>query len=109
MTTDQLAILAEAPKLTPRQQVVMDALTRAGHDGIAPGAAGAILHELKEGRWAHGRDERCDFCSRDGLSVLKALRKKGLARYRAKLKVWQATGDLEPGKLPPGMTTEIPF
>lgn len=88
--TDQLElVLAPAtPKLTARQQTVLDALTAAGADGLEPSEAGAHLHALKEGRWAHSREQRCEWCPRDGLAVLRRLRALGLARYRAKTKVW---------------------
>jgi len=78
------------PKLKPRQQVVLDALRRAGTDGLEPSEAGAHLHALKEGRWAHSAEERCVYCGRDGNAVLKRLRDLGLARYRGRMRVWQA-------------------
>lgn len=69
-------------KLTDRQQAVHDALHRAGHDGLDTDQAGAIAHELKAGRWAHSRDDRCQFCGKDGKQILERLRHLGLARYR---------------------------
>lgn len=85
----QLIETRPSPKLTGRQQAVLDALTQAAHDGITTDEAGATAHALKEGRWAHGPDDRCLYCSRDGRQILEALRTKGLARYRSRLKVWQ--------------------
>lgn len=91
--TDQLELVPAptTPKLTARQQAVLDALTAAGADGLEPSEAGAVLHALKEGRWAHSREERCEYCGRDGLAVLRRLRALGLSRYRAKTKVWTTT------------------
>ena len=80
----QLALVDVQPaaKLTERQQAVLDALQRAGHDGLDADQAGAIAHELKAGRWQHSRDERCLYCAQDGLQILRRLRDLGLARYR---------------------------
>jgi hypothetical protein len=89
--SDQLTIVETGPKLTPRQQAVHQALQAAGQDGLHADEAGAVAHEQKEGRWAHSRDERCQWCGKDGKQILHALRAKGLARYRSKLKAWQAS------------------
>lgn len=81
---DQLALI-EAPaqaKLTLRQSMTLD-LVRAAHpDGIEASEAGAHLHSMKEGRWAHSADERCLYCGSEGKSVLEALKAKGLVRFR---------------------------
>lgn len=80
---DQLALIPVQPKpLTDRQQAVLDALTAAGQDGLDTDQAGAIAHELKEGRWAHGRDDRCAYCAQDGKQILQRLADLGHARYR---------------------------
>lgn len=80
----QLALLEipVAPKLTGRQQAVLDAVRRAHPDSLESSEAGAILHELKEGRWRHSRDDRCRWCSQDGKAVLQALKLKGLVTYK---------------------------
>jgi hypothetical protein len=80
---EQLALIpAEAKPLTPRQQAVLEALIAAGQDGLDTDQAGAIAHELKEGRWAHSRDDRCSFCGKDGRQILERLAELGHARYR---------------------------
>lgn len=63
-----------------RQRAVLLELRKLGR--LDQDEAGAIAHELKEGRWAHGRDTRCDFCSRDGRQILERLVGLGLARRR---------------------------
>lgn len=94
----QLALIAvdPTPVLTERQQAVYTALTAAGHEGLDADQAGAIAHELKEGRWQHGRDERCNYCGREGQQILVRLREYGLARYRRRkgqlAGVWLTTG-----------------
>lgn len=99
--SDQLALVdvpvvekpKPAPKVRPlsdRQEAVLVAVAHAGHDGLSTDECGAIAHGLKEGRWAHGPDDRCLYCGRDGRAILLALHARGLVRYRAgKLKVWQ--------------------
>jgi hypothetical protein len=81
--SEQLALLEPAPpRLTERQRAVRDALQAAGQDGLDADQAGAIAHTLKEGRWAHSKDERCQFCGKDGQAILRRLAELGLARYR---------------------------
>jgi hypothetical protein len=57
--------------LRPRQQAVVD-LVAGTPGGVTADEAGAMLHSLKAGRWAHGADERCVFCGRDGTAVLRS-------------------------------------
>lgn len=87
---------ATAKPLTERQQAVLDLVTRAGIDGIDADMAGALLHSLKKGRWAHTSDERCDWCGRDGNGMLKRLAELGQVRYRRRKGnvdgAWLATG-----------------
>jgi ribosomal protein S14 len=81
--SEQLALLEPAPpRLTERQRAVHDALVKAGQDGLDADQAGAIAHTLKDGRWAHSKDERCQFCGKDGQAILRRLGELGLARYR---------------------------
>ena len=85
---NQLALIEEPPRpLTPRQELVLDALRRAGAAGMTPLQAGAMVH-FQQGR--HGETVPCDWCVSAGLEILRALRKKDHARYSAKLKVWVA-------------------
>lgn len=95
MTDQQLALVDVPPKLTDRQQHAHDALQAAGAEGLHPEEVGAILCE-HAGR--HNRDDRCRYDGANGLDVLCALRAKGLARYRGRLRVWQSasTPDLAP-------------
>lgn len=106
--TEQLALveIAAAPKLTDRQAAVLQAVQAAGLDGLHADEAGAVAHALKEGRWRHGRDERCAFCGSDGNAILRRLRTLGLVKYRLRTG-WVAVGAAKPD--PPGMTNEIPF
>lgn len=88
----QLALVDVSPtlKLTAQQQLVLAALQRAP-DGLHADECGALAHTIMESRWRHSADDRCQFCGSRGLQILHSLRDKGLVRYRARLKVWQAT------------------
>jgi hypothetical protein len=102
--TGQLELLEqELRPLTPRQQAVLDALQRAGQDGLLPAEAGAIVH-MAQGR--HGPGLGCRWCPTAGLEILRALRKRGLARQRGRPRVWVAVGVPTPD--PPGMSSELP-
>lgn len=114
---EQLALIAPAPpKLTDRQQTVLDALTRAGQDGIDTDQAGALLCAHKG---IHGPDDRCQYDGRSGKQVLEALAAKGLCRYRRANRgrgihgAWLATGQPEPEPERPSAmladTEPIPF
>lgn len=103
--SEQLAIpevqVESKPKLTDRQALALAALQAADHAGLHADEVGALLHEQKQGRWGHSREERCAWCGGDGLAMLRRLRELGHARYRAKLKAWQATElPLEPEVVP---------
>lgn len=82
--TDQLQLVdvAAVPKLTVRQARALELLTAAGHDGLHADELGARMHEEKNDRWAHPRDQRCVYCGQTGTELLHALRNKGLATYR---------------------------
>lgn len=122
MSAGQLALVdvPAAPRpepkprpLTDRQETILTAVAHTGHAGLTTDECGALAHGLKEGKWAHGPDDRCLYCSKDGRAILLALHARGLVRYRAgKLKIWQLA-DLpaaeDDGVLPSGMTDEIPF
>lgn len=119
--TEQLALveIPASPKLTDRQRAVLDALTAAGAFGVDADQAGAIAHELKTGRWRHSRDDRCEYCGRDGNQILSRLRDLGYARYRRRkgqlAGVWLATSERDetpPAPTPGGMlpdTQALPF
>ena len=81
-----------AVKLTPQQTLVLEQLKRAEADGLHADEAGAWAHSIMESKWRHSPEERCLFCTKRGLQILHRLREHGLARYRAKSKVWQAIG-----------------
>ncbi len=105
--SEQLPLLEVevGPKLTARQAAVLEALRAAGERGLEPSEAGAIAHELKAGRWAHSREQRCQFCGGDGADVCKALERKGLARYVRGRGLWYAApepqAEPEPVGFPP--------
>lgn len=97
---EQLALIApELPKLTDRQQTVLEALQRAGQDGLDTDAAGALLCAAKG---IHGPNDRCQYDGRSGKQVLEALAAKGHARYRRANRArgihgaWLATGQPDP-------------
>lgn len=69
--SEQLPLIAAPPKLRPRQQALYD-LVRAHPEGITKDEAGALIHSLKGGRWAHPASERCDWCARDGRQALSS-------------------------------------
>lgn len=84
MTGHQLT-LVEAPaepKLTARQQAVLEIVRAAGIDGVDAADAGALAHTMKER--PHGLDQRCEFCGKDGQRILGRLREFGLVTYRRK-------------------------
>lgn len=85
--SEQLALIETGPKLTSRQRFALDAVTRAGEEGLTGDELGAALHEWKH---VHHSGDRCRWCGKDGRAVMVALNEKGLVRYRARLKVWQA-------------------
>ena len=80
--SEQLALIAQPPappKLTPRQQRALELVTQAGADGIHADELGAALHaEYRK----HTVEARCMWCGQTGQSILKALKAKGLVRYR---------------------------
>lgn len=61
---------APAPKLGPRQQLVLDAIAATEPDGVTADEVGALIHEH---RGTHDRDSRCDFCAKEGNGVLRRL------------------------------------
>lgn len=90
--TDQLALLEvpAAPKLTDQQSLVLRRLVEAGADGLEASEAGALAHSVMESRWRHSDQERCAYCGKRGLQILQRLKEIGLARYRGRMRVWQA-------------------
>ena len=94
------------PKLTPKQAKALEFLRDAGQDGVTPDELGALMHA-----WglSHPADERCQFCRSRGSELLRALRKKGVARQRRVdgRTFWQAV-DL-PVERPRGMSDEVPY
>jgi hypothetical protein len=77
-----LQLFPTAPPLNARQQAIMDALQRAGQDGIDAIDAGAISHSFVNGRSRHNPTIYCDYCPREGLRILDQLRGLGLVKYR---------------------------
>lgn len=94
----------EPPRLSSRQQAVHEALKRAGHEGMGAAEAGMAAH-AHTGK--HPADQVCGYCVDAGNEILRALRKKGLARYTLKAG-WLAT-DAPVAERPAGMTDKIPY
>lgn len=81
MTAAQLALVEvpATPKLTPRQTRALEHVRAAGTAGIHADELGAILHaEYRK----HSSEGRCRWCGATGQDILKALKAKGLVRYR---------------------------
>lgn len=78
MTQLSLVEIPTVPTLTPRQARALE-IVQQHPAGIHADELGAILHEEHH---RHSRDQRCQFDGANGNSILKALRKKGLVRYR---------------------------
>lgn len=97
----QPSLFPTPPRLTIRQQAVLDAL----HDEpMQDWEAGAIWHDLK-GR--HSRRHPCDYCPEAGRLVLTELRRKGLV-VRRRTGLWEAlSGPARAGYDPDNV--EIPF
>jgi hypothetical protein len=87
--TEQLAIdgavrtadsaVRTAKPLRPRQQLAFDYVRE--RDGVTADEVGAYLHANKDRR-PHPVDERCDWCARDGRSVLTSVAVRPLVTYR---------------------------
>lgn len=77
--TDTLFPVDETPQLTPRQQLAFDYLQ--ANDGVAADEVGAYLHAHRDRR-PHPVGERCDWCAKDGLSVLRSKALAPLVTYR---------------------------
>jgi hypothetical protein len=91
--------------LTDRQQFVVELLQRAGREGLAADEVGANLCERKG---KHPAGDRCEWCSKNGLQVLRSLRSRhGKVKSRRNGSWYALDGVIEPD--PPGMTNEIPF
>lgn len=110
--TEQLTLDYEArvetpaptgPRLTDRQQRVLDALLAARPEGLEAAECGAIAHEIKQSRWAHSRADRCQFCPSDGKQILVRLAEIGLVDYVRGRRLWYAKGEavVEPDGFPP--------
>lgn len=74
------------PKLTDRQRFALSELQRY-REGLTQDELGALLH-ARNGK--HADWQRCQWCSKDGLGVLRALRKKELV-VRRRSGQWQLT------------------
>ena len=96
---------APPPELHPRQQLVLDTLRAAGHDGLHADEVGAAIHEY---RGRHDRGTRCDYCAREGGQVLKRLRELGHVR-RDRHGNWYALDLPEREGAYDPATAEIPF
>lgn len=88
MTFEQHSLLGDVETvtetgrpLTPNQQLAWDSI-RASANGLYADEVGALIHRR------HRNDERCEYCGRDGLAVLRS---KGLAPLviRRRSGLWQ--------------------
>lgn len=101
--TDQLTLVDVhvEPSLTPRQARALELVTATGQAGIHADELGAQLHADYR---KHDAQARCRWCGASGMSFLKALRRKGLVRYRRgnaqRPGFWQAIGAREERVLP---------
>lgn len=68
-----------AKPLTFKQQLAWDYIRE--RDGVTADEIGAWLHAHRD-RQPHGVDERCDWCARDALSVLRSKAIQPLVKYR---------------------------
>lgn len=91
--TEQATLLEAPPptdpaekELTEKQQFILDQVTAAGPDGLHTDECGALWCER---RGKHSAQDRCEWDGK-AWSVLVALRKRGLVKYRGKLKDWIA-------------------
>lgn len=94
----QLELIPTVPKLSERQQEAVQHLQHAGPDGITAAELGHLLYP------------RTDDAKSWALSVLRALKKKGLVR-QTRGGVWRHV-DADPAadtSLLPGQTDEIPY
>lgn len=104
--TEQLTLIdaPPAPKLTDRQQFALQFVTANRTDGVTADEVGAAWCEQKG---KHSADDRCQFDGQSGTEVLKALRTKGLVKYRRRTRLlegaWLAVGASEP------RTVEVPY
>ena len=89
---DQIPLLTVEvePRLTAKQALVLAKLRAAGSDGLHTDEAGAWAHSVMESRWRHSEQDRCQWCGKRGKEILGRLRDLGLARYRGRMRVWQA-------------------
>lgn len=63
------------PTLGENQRVVLRVWLEVGR--LDEDEAGAIIHERQK---KHGRDARCEWCTRDGRAVLRSLHRRGLIK-----------------------------
>lgn len=98
---EQLELLPDTRvvTLTDRQQLVLDAVKRAGSDGLDADEAGAIWHANKD---IHHPDTRCFHCGQTGQGILESLAAKDLVHRRRANRAkgihgaWIATGTEQP-------------
>jgi len=97
--TEQLALVPDEPKLTDRQQYVLD-LVETTSSATAT-FVGMMLHGR---RGKHDEHRPCVYCEDEGRGVLVALRKKGLV-VRRRSGLWQSLRK-NPAR---NQTDEIPY
>lgn len=78
--TEPLFDLPVTKPLTGRQQLAWDYVR--GHDGVTADEVGALLHSQPDRKRPHPADEPCDWCRRDGRSVLRSMALRPLVTGR---------------------------
>jgi hypothetical protein len=76
---DTLIASSNQRPLTDRQQLAWQFVRM--HDGVSADEVGALLHAHRERR-PHDLADRCQFCARDGRSVLTSKALQPLVKYR---------------------------
>lgn len=99
----QLFEMAAEPRLTPDQQLALDAI-RDAKDGLDAGEIGALCHAA-HGRHAPGN--RCTWCRDRGLQLLRSKALKPLV-VRRKSGLYQLRDQKPSGGIDP-KTSPIPF
>jgi hypothetical protein len=79
LTDGEFLLESKEKPLTDRQQLAWQFVRM--HDGVSADEVGALLHAHKDRR-PHGVDDRCQFCARDGRSVLTSKALQPLVKYR---------------------------
>lgn len=100
-TERSLKDLSSKP-LTARQQHAFDYVRE--RDGVTADEVGAAWHAANG---KHDAGSRCDFCARDGNSVLRSKALHPLVRYRLDARLGRVYVLRQPGRSRPAKTTGV--